>query len=493
VEIQHNPLAEVPRWIIDTCKTARPKSEAAGKRLVEEDDEAIKRASDWLAKHAPDASEGHRDDEAFKVAARLYDYGVSRDTAQDLLAEWAFNHTFPPMDPSDIARVAESAGRNRGNAIGTLHPGASGFEAVEISPRSDSAGAESAHGLTIPAHVAAARALSNPARPLIKGLVDRGTLSIMYGRPGSGKSFLGMDLGYHVGKGGAWAGMKVHGGSVIYVAAEGGEGVYRRMAALAKHYGDLTDSALHILPHSLDLLHSPKDAERLLVEMSSIGNVELVIIDTVARVLSGGDENSGQDMGGLIRNMDRVRVQGDCHVMGIHHTGKDVARGARGHSSLLGAVDTEIEVSKGLLTLTKARDMSDRLAIGFTLKPVRIGQDTDGDDITSCYVEIRQKGDFDVPLSAGAQQVLDALLDAIEDGKHPADKPFSVSVVADCVVNSGASLSVEPHSLRHHMKELEDRKEARKVKRGQWLVERKLKEEKGNTEQETERKPAPTL
>src|SRR5258708_31797574 len=112
------PVASAPQWLIDRCTAARPRNDKAGKRLVDEDDTAVELARNWIAKHAPKAEWGALDDTAFKVAARCYDFGVSADTAIQLLCEWSDTPAHPPMELEDIKRVAKSAMRNRENAIG---------------------------------------------------------------------------------------------------------------------------------------------------------------------------------------------------------------------------------------------------------------------------------------------------------------------------------------------------------------------------------------
>jgi Bifunctional DNA primase/polymerase, N-terminal len=126
------PIALAPQWLIDRCKAAKPKTNAAGTRLVEEDDTAIEMATAWMLKHAPTAEYGAIDDTTYKVAARLYDFGVSVETATDIMLEWNELKCNPPGDVDRLLVVVESASRNRENAIGSKHRDAPGFEAVEI-------------------------------------------------------------------------------------------------------------------------------------------------------------------------------------------------------------------------------------------------------------------------------------------------------------------------------------------------------------------------
>ena len=50
-------------------------------------------------------------------------------------------------------------------------------------------------------------------------------------------------------------------------------------------------------------------------------------------------------MAQYIRNITTLRSGFNCHVLIIHHSGKDKNKGARGHTSLRAAVDTEIEIN----------------------------------------------------------------------------------------------------------------------------------------------------
>ena len=68
---------------------------------------------------------------------------------------------------------------------------------------------------------AADEALTSSTLPLVKGLLDQSALSVMYGQSNVGKTFVAMDVAFHVAAGMAWGGLKVSRGAVVYVAAEG--------------------------------------------------------------------------------------------------------------------------------------------------------------------------------------------------------------------------------------------------------------------------------
>ncbi len=126
------PIAFAPQWLIDICNAAKPKTDAAGKRIVEEDDEARESFERWIREHAPRAELGEIDDTTYKVAARGYDYGCGLETVIELVMEWNETHCNGLGDADRLIEVCELAGRNRENAIGSKHRDAPGFKAQEI-------------------------------------------------------------------------------------------------------------------------------------------------------------------------------------------------------------------------------------------------------------------------------------------------------------------------------------------------------------------------
>ncbi len=237
---------------------------------------------------------------------------------------------------------------------------------------------------------------------LVKGLLDAGAMSVVYGPSNSGKTFFTMDLAYHVAIGAAWRGRRVKQASVLYLAAEGGRGVINRVAALKQSHGVL-DVPFAVKRAGLDLLHNQADLQHIVdlaaeVKAKLPDAPQVIVIDTLSRIMAGGDENSAADMTALIRNIDAIREVTGAHTILVHHTGKDAARGARGHSSLRAATDTEIEVANEddnrAAMVTKQRDHQGGETFAFDLKSVLLGSDQDGDEVTSCTVEPVDADDF---------------------------------------------------------------------------------------------------
>src|SRR5436305_5486837 len=129
--------------------------------------------------------------------------------------------------------------------------------------------------------------------------------------PGTAKSALAGDLGAPVAAGLPWFGRPVSQGAVLYVAAERAALVKRRLAAFRLHYG-VNDIPLGIAAKSIDLRSNRNDADSLIecceeLQQRFGHDPRLVIIDTLSRVLAGGDENAPRDMGQLVANLTHVQ------------------------------------------------------------------------------------------------------------------------------------------------------------------------------------------
>jgi hypothetical protein len=230
---------------------------------------------------------------------------------------------------------------------------------------------------------------------LVKGWLGSEAVSVVYGDSNCGKSFFGLDVSAHVASGKPWMGHNVKKGKVLYLACEGGVKSYSpRIEAIRNAKSDLYDAGMAdhflLLPTPVDL-HGEKDVNAISAAMPDL-DFSLIVVDTLAMSMGGGSENDSADMGQYIQNIFELKARHNCHVMIIHHSGKDKTKGSRGHSSLRAAVDTEIQVSdEGIYrtaTCKKQRNMENGKQVAFTLRGVDLGLDDENDPITSCVVEL---------------------------------------------------------------------------------------------------------
>lgn len=316
-----------------------------------------------------------------------------------------------------------------------------------------------------PFDVVAASALSVSSKPLVDGLLDQGAMSVLYGASNTGKTFVAMDLSYHVAAGAPWGGMRTEQLAVVYIAAEGGVGARRRAAALANKYGPC--GGFHFILSPVNLLDRTADLVPLVETLRQVDRLGLIVIDTLSRVLAGGEENSSVDMGALVSNFDAIRDATGAHVMVVHHTGKIEARGARGHSLLRAATDTEIEISEEGIRVTKQRDMDKCAASGFRLEVVHLGVDTSGRPVSSCTVRLIRPGGVEAGTPTPRQAEVWRALEAVLAQSSTPAGGVSHSAVAAML---GEDSKAGKEQVRNALGELAAKNIAVRVGRGAWAT-----------------------
>lgn len=184
---------------------------------------------------------------------------------------------------------------------------------------------------------------------LIEGIIPAGSLAVLFGDSSAGKTFVALDWALSIASGTSWLGHAVRQGPVVYVVAEGGRGLGIRYRAWIQDRGRPDTSAAGFVTEAINL-RDCADVERLRTDVLSLldGPPALLVIDTLARCMVGGDENSARDVGEFVAAVDDLR--GDRAALVVHHTGKD--RGAaRGSSALRGAADVMVKVVRNGTTV----------------------------------------------------------------------------------------------------------------------------------------------
>ena len=243
---------------------------------------------------------------------------------------------------------------------------------------------------------------------IVKGLVPNATLGVIYGASGSGKSFFVLDLMAAVAravtaqqikealeqgkelKHSTWRNLKLLGANICWVAAEGQEDMRKRVQAYCIRAGiDPKDLPMAFIDEAPNFLEAP-DVKAVIKQMRAKGLFDIVVIDTLAQVMAGGNENSGEDMGKVLAYCREITRLTGAMVILIHHSGKDESRGARGWSGLRAAADFEFEIIRAdedrVATVTKMKGGADGDEYGFRLESIGVGKDDDGDEETTCVV-----------------------------------------------------------------------------------------------------------
>jgi putative DNA primase/helicase len=270
----------------------------------------------------------------------------------------------------------------------------------------------------------------------IKGVLPQHGLAAIFGPSGSGKSFLVIDLAMALASGQPWFGFRTKPCPVVYCALEGEGGVPQRVEAYRTRH-DHRAELIRFLVQPFNLLMD-SDVEALVKAITDTGcGGGVAMLDTLNRAAPGTDENDSKDMGKIIVAAKKLQMRIGGLVILVHHTGKDVTRGLRGHSSLLAALDCAIEVSRGggdrSWCVSKSKDGQDGTAKQFRLEVVPLGKDADGDPITSCVI-VPIEGDatkipkVKMPRGANQKIILNAVRELLQ-----ASMPSENEVRPECV------------------------------------------------------------
>lgn len=215
---------------------------------------------------------------------------------------------------------------------------------------------------------------------LVKECIPARSVVVLYGRPGSYKTFLELEILLSAATGRLCFGaLPVVQGAAILCSAEGATSIAKkRLPAWAEARGihDI-DNIPFGLVQTVPLASKPADLVELSNAIKSTAlKPAIIAIDTVARAMSGLDENSAKDMNFLVSAAEHLQREFECTVLLVHHTGKDEGRGPRGSNALLGGVETVLGVEANardhsvILRCTRMKDADLPIPIFLKGRPV---------------------------------------------------------------------------------------------------------------------------
>ena len=290
----------------------------------------------------------------------------------------------------------------------------------------------------------------------IRGALPAEGLAAIFGPSGSGKSFLALDMAAAIASGREWFALRVTAAPVVYCMLEGEAGLPVRVAAWESRNSAVMK--VRVLVQQPFKLTEPQDVQDLAAAVLGAGGGAVTFIDTLNRAAPTADENSSRDMGSIIEAAkDLQRATGGLVVL-VHHTGKDVSKGLRGHSSLFAALDAAIEVSRSMdrheWTLTKSKDGADGEVHAFLLNTMILGTDADGEQLSSCAV-VRDGSAAEVrrtKLPQGKNQLIvwEALKPLFKDGTmgKPGAQPYAKCIELEAAIASASGRLTCLHERR---------------------------------------------
>jgi len=257
---------------------------------------------------------------------------------------------------------------------------------------------------------------------LIKGILERGSMNLLFGESGAGKSLFAMDWAFCAATGRDWHGHKIKEElKTLIIMGEGLRGASMRFKALSQKYGEAPKN-IRLSRRSINLLDS-KEADDILKIVAELDfKPDIIIIDTLHRNMVG-DENSSEDMAMYFKSIELLARRLDAAIVTVHHSGHGDKGRSRGSSSIKAAMDAEFCVTKNgeaiTFSCTKSKDFGFGTDMSFFIKEVELEGDVfyDADDdkqITSVYLEYQGVAKKEKSLPKKLQKALDSLVLAAE-------------------------------------------------------------------------------
>jgi hypothetical protein len=346
--------------------------------IIEPDlDENIALAAKWLSEEAKPAVKGLNGDHmTYSTAAMMKSYGISEETAFDLLWEYWCPRCTPPWDSSGVENLEQkitNAFNYNTSPPGNMTPAYRQARHQElfkpVSRYTRGGGFEITAGRF---RIVDRQGIDEikPPKWLIKDALPEQSYSLLVAPPSSGKTFVALDMALSIATGapfedwhGAWP--EVAQGAVVFAAGEGRGGIKNRIKAWEKEHneGEIVKDFYLIdpVPHP-----DTEEIDCFIDAIDALGkDIALIVIDTVGRSMQGLNENAQQDASQFTRMVEEYTRSFNCAVLALHHTGHDNKARGRGSSVFEADADAVFvlekdgETNKLFMKNTKQKDASE--------------------------------------------------------------------------------------------------------------------------------------
>jgi len=379
--LSEGPAAPCPEWITSAIRSAKHEKR---KRLNDApldqtaDVARARRHLEDLVARGDVAIEGAGgNNRTFVLAQTLLDLGCTKETALALAEEHWNPHCSPPWAHDELARIFENAAAYRQNDEGVKGGvgDSSNFAAISTNAHIEH---KSSRSRFTPLDEDEQRDLPEPAW-LVPGWLQHASVAMLYGEPGSYKSFAALDAALSIAAGvPAWGGeYEACAFPVVYVAAEGAIGIAKKRRPAWREHKRIDARLPFYLVQDTPLIRdagSVNEFMRAIEDKCGAELPRLIVLDTYSRAMAGLDENAAQDASRAVEIASGLSNRYSCTVLIIHHAAKDSER-ERGSTALRAGVDTVIQcdADKGRKTVrlrcSKQKDAEEPKALAFRIVP----------------------------------------------------------------------------------------------------------------------------
>lgn len=295
------PLATIPQWLLDVIlgndKTVNSISNIDG------DDSII--------------PAGQRNDRVFRKACELRARGVKQNDILSMLKGFNSEKCKPPLNYYELKNIVNSAYK--------YDVPEDDIQSFNLTPLN--------------------KLLEEPEEPisyLVGNMLPVKGLSVLAGKPKSGKTTLVRNLIYCIAEGRPFLDREVKQGKVIYLALEEKRSEVKRHFELMQVCNNLENIHIHVASAPQNAL---QELENVIKDLSPL----LVIIDPLFHFINVRDGNDYALVTKAFRPLVKLAREANAHILLVHHSGKGERSGAEsilGSTAIFGNVDTAMILRK---------------------------------------------------------------------------------------------------------------------------------------------------
>ena len=292
-----------------------------------------------MARSWEHAEWGTIDDTTYLHCAQLADIGLSKETIYEIIQHDWYERTNTEGDLERLYTVAESATVNRENVEGVWAVPDAKVTYAHLEGHVEPAKPSKFKLLT-----EAEQDVLPPPTWLIDGVIPAKTTNVLFAGSKSWKTFLAVDWGMTIAAGlQKWGAVKK--GAVVYVAAEGSNGLAKSRRPAWRLLNGVTEAVPFYLVPRMFRIQEPEEVIELVEQIKALGvPIQLVIVDTMARAMQGMDDNAAKDSSTAMDAFDMIVRELDTTIMVLAHTGQDETKGLRGSSNHRASFDNGFQI-----------------------------------------------------------------------------------------------------------------------------------------------------
>lgn len=228
---------------------------------------------------------------------------------------------------------------------------------------------------------------------LIDGVLPANVIATLFAPSYAGKSFVALDWALSLASTRkTWQERTLMHGPVVFVVAENEDNAPARIAAWERVHGKLPDDTpIYFLLEPANLFAGPGDVQKLLAEIDALPEKPvLVVFDTLAQCMSGGNDRVDADMTRVIDSANQIRRTTGATVLIVHHTGlaSGAQRRPRGATAFSAGCQTSILVERANLTT----HLSDGDKVTLDCVKMSVGKHFDKITLPVCVVPVDDTG-----------------------------------------------------------------------------------------------------